>query len=112
VNDSSTQELPIAHVEQSRQRARGVGAMWRGLTGALAAGLVLLALGVLGVQIYAYTQHLPGPGGVAVTGHLVAAVLAVVCQRIADRSSGWRSALGVLAVLVITSATLWLFWWA
>lgn len=112
MNDSSTQELPIAHVEQSRQRARGVGAMWRGLTGALAAGLVLLALGVLGVQIYAYTQHLPGPGGVAVTGHLVAAVLAVVCQRNADRSSGWRSALGVLAVLVITSATLWLFWWA
>ncbi|MBB5956139.1 hypothetical protein FHS29_002725 [Saccharothrix tamanrassetensis] len=85
---------------------------WRGVSGAVAVGLVLLALALIGVQVYAGAHDLPGPGVDVVIGHVVAALVAVVAQVFADRRTRWVSAGCSLAVLVVGAITLWLFWWA
>lgn len=111
MNEQATVEL--SKVDNGRKRPEGrVAKTWRGVSGTLAAGLVLLALGVIAVQVYAGNQGLPGPGTEVVAGHVVAAVLAVVGQLFADRRTGVVSALTSLAVLGVAAATLWLYWWA
>ncbi|WP_216214279.1 hypothetical protein [Amycolatopsis aidingensis] len=90
---------------------RSSGRWWRGLTGSLAAGLVLLAVGVLGAQILGWASGSSGPGVLATGGHLLAAVLALLAQRVADRGSGRAAGLAALAVLLLVVAPLWLFWW-
>ncbi|KOX29459.1 hypothetical protein ADK67_10670 [Saccharothrix sp. NRRL B-16348] len=86
--------------------------LWRGVSGALAVGLALLALAMIGVQVYAGARDLPGPGLDVVAGHGVAAVAAVVAQVVADRRRGWVVALCGLLVVLLATATLWFFWWA
>ncbi|WP_433268703.1 hypothetical protein ACQPZF_04885 [Actinosynnema sp. CS-041913] len=86
--------------------------VWRGVSGAVAVGLVLLALALIGVQVYAGTRDLPGPGVDVVLWHVLAAALAVVAQVFADRRSRWPAVACGLAVLVVGAITLWLFWWA
>lgn len=75
-------------------------------------GMVLLALGNIGVQFYANSNDLPGPGGLSVTAHVVAALLVVAGQIVADRHADWKAPVGSLWVLVVSGATLWTFWWA
>lgn len=89
-----------------------LGRFWRGLTGVLAAAIVLLALVVVGVQVYAGGHDLPGPGVLAVAGHVLAGALVVVGQRIADRHVGRLAGLAGLAVVVVSALALWSFWWA
>jgi hypothetical protein len=93
------------------RRRLGYGFL-RGVSGVLAVGIVLLALANIGVQFYANSRDLPGPGTLAVTAHVVAAVLVVVGQVVADRFADWRTPVASLAVMLISAATLWLFWWA
>jgi hypothetical protein len=111
VNEQTTVELSKVDTGKKPSGSR-VAKVWRGVSGSLAAGLVLLALAVIAVQVYAGNQGLPGPGTYVVVGHCVAAVLAVLGQRFADRLTGWLAALASLAVVVIAAATLWIFWWA
>lgn len=75
-------------------------------------GMVLLALGNIGVQFYANSHGLPGPGGLSVTAHVVAALVLVAGQIVADRYADWRAPVASLGVLVVSGATLWTFWWA
>jgi hypothetical protein len=84
----------------------------RGASGAVAACLVILFLVVLASQIFFQLQGYPGFGWGAVAGHALAAAIAVVLQRVADRRTGGVSALASLAVLVDAAVTLWLFWWS
>lgn len=84
----------------------------RGASGALAACLVILLLFVLAAQIFFELQGYPGLGWGAVAGHALAVGLAVVLQRVADRRTGFVSALASLAVLVVAAAALWLLWWS
>ncbi|WP_033440130.1 hypothetical protein [Saccharothrix sp. NRRL B-16314] len=86
--------------------------LWRGVSGALAVGLVLLALAMIGVQVYAGAHDLPGPGFGVVVGHVVAAVAAVVAQVVADRRKGWPVTVCGLVVVLLVAVTLWVFWWA
>jgi hypothetical protein len=86
--------------------------LWRGVSGALAVGLVLLALAMIGVQVYAGIRDLPGPGLGVVAGHVVAAAAAVVAQVVADRRRGWVVAVCGLLVVLLAVGTLWLYWWA
>jgi hypothetical protein len=95
----------------SRREPR-LARLWRGVSGALAVGLVLLALAMIGVQVYAGARGLPGPGLAVVAGHVVAAAAAVVAQVVADRRRGWAVALCGLLVVLLAVATLWFFWWA
>jgi NADH:ubiquinone oxidoreductase subunit 6 (subunit J) len=86
--------------------------VWRGVSGALAVGLVLLAVAMIGVQVYAGGHDLPGPGLDVVSWHVGAAVAAVVAQVVADRRKGWVVAVCGLAVVLLVASTLWFFWWA
>jgi hypothetical protein len=96
---------------RERTRKRGAEVVLRGLSGALAAALVLLALVVIGAGALAIWRQYPGPGTVELGGHGLAAVLAVLSQRFADRHRGPRSALAALGVIALAGATLWLWWW-
>ncbi|XVV04773.1 hypothetical protein ACQPW3_04985 [Actinosynnema sp. CA-248983] len=86
--------------------------VWRGVSGAVAVGLVLLALALLGVQVYAGTRDLHGPGVDMVAGHVVAGLVAVVGQVVADRARRWIAAGASLGVLVVGALVLWVYWWA
>ncbi|WP_199433920.1 hypothetical protein [Qaidamihabitans albus] len=106
--DTGEAPQPARAAEPRRVRR---GRWWRGLTGSLAAGLVLLALAVAGAQVAGWGSAGTGPGAGWVTGHLAAAVLALVAQRFADRGRGLPAATAGATVLVLTGAVLWLFWW-
>ncbi|WP_242579223.1 hypothetical protein [Amycolatopsis sp. 195334CR] len=85
---------------------------WRGLTGAFAAGMAMLALAEVVIQVYALFVDSPGPGLPSLLGHFAAAAAVVVAQRLADRLIGPRAAACGVAVVVLTFGTLWFFWWA
>lgn len=81
------------------------------LAGVLTAGLVVLALGVVGVWLVAVAHGLPGPGTAMIAGHVVATGVAVALQRVADRRpdrAGLVAAVGVAAVFLLVGV---LFWW-
>lgn len=98
-------------VEAAKRPSRTYGIL-RAVSGVLAVGIVLLALGNIGVQFYANAQNLPGPGTLSVTAHVVAALLVIAGQIVSDRYADWKAPVASLAVLVVTGATLWTFWWA
>lgn len=108
-------DLPAAGsrgVEPPASGRRTRSGFWAELSGALALGLAVLAGVVLVFQILAWAQGMPGPGALTVVGHLVAAGLALLAQRFADRRRGWQGAVAVLAVVAVSATALWLFWWA
>lgn len=83
----------------------------RGVSGVLAGGLVALAVGVLVAGIVAQQRAVPGPGAPAIGGHAVAAAVAVLMQRRADRTAGVAAAgaaLGVVALTVVVLVAQWL----
>lgn len=87
------------------------GGLWRGLTGTLAGGLAVLALVLLGAQLFWLAEDAPGPGVAHVVGHLVAATVAVGAQVFADRKRGIPAGLAGLVVLASVVVVLWTFWW-
>ena len=95
--------------EPEKKKARR--SVLRGASGALAACLVILFLVTLGSQIFFQLQGYPGLGWLDVAAHALAAAIAVLLQRVADRRTGVVSALASLAVLLDVAATLWLYWW-
>ena len=113
MTEPTTEQPDVATEPEPTEPARREGSrFWREASGALALGLVALAVAVLGFQVFAWVRGTPGPGVFTVLAHWGAAALAVLAQRIVDRSSGHRQALAVLIVTVAAGATLWLFWWA
>lgn len=84
----------------------------REITGALAAGMVLLAVVVLAAQLYAILRGTPGPGFFTVAGHLGAGALCLACQRMIDRRTGRATVVPGVLLVVVALATLWLFWWS
>ena len=98
-------------MEAAKRPSRTYGLL-RAVSGVLAVGLVLLALGNIGVQFYANSRDLPGPGTLSVVAHVVAALLVVAAQIVADRYADWKAPVASVVVLVITGVTLWTFWWA
>lgn len=88
------------------------GRVPRGLSGVLSGGLVALAIAVCMAQWLAGTSGRPGPGMVAVAGHVTAALAAVVLQLAADRSQGRAAALAAWSILLLTATVLWFAWWA
>lgn len=107
-SDVTTVEMPLPHTNTPRPR----GGPWRELSGALAIGMSVLAVIVIVFQVLAWARDMPGPGAWPVVGHILAAVLAVLAQRFADRLTGWAAAAAVLAVVAVAGTALWLFWWA
>lgn len=103
----STEELKVPPLEERTRRAR----WWRGLTGSLAAGLAALAVIVLGAGLLCLLLTVPGPGAAMLIGHPVAAAIALVAQRFADRRDGLVAGLAAAVVVADLAAALWLFWW-
>lgn len=102
-------EPPEAAAEPTEPAKPG-GRWWRGLTGSLAAGLAVLAVGVLVVAGIDLNTGAPGPGAVLLIGHPVAAILALLAQRVADRRNGAPAAVAGVAVVLFTVSALTLFW--
>lgn len=87
------------------------GGFGRELAGALAVGLSVLAVVIVVFQVLAWARDVPGPGAAMVLGHLGAALVAVLVQRVADRATGLVATIAGLGVVVITGVTMWLLWW-
>jgi hypothetical protein len=82
----------------------------RGFSGVLAGGLVALALALLVAGIVARQHTVPGPGAVPIAGHVVAAAVAVLVQRRADRTTGAAAAGAALGVVALTAVVLGVQW--
>ena len=83
----------------------------RGFSGVLAGGLVALAVTLVVAGIVAQQRDVPGPGVVAIACHALAAVVAVLVQRRADRAAGPAAvgaALGVVALTAVVLGAQWL----
>jgi hypothetical protein len=112
---SETEELntvPLPTPEDPLAGERARGSRWRGFTGSLAAGLVVLAVVVLGAGVLGLVTGAPGPGLFMLIGHPVVAILALIAQRVADRKRGLVAGAGMVAVVVLTGLALWLLWLA
>lgn len=82
------------------------------MSGVLAGGLVALALGMALAAVLATRAGVPGPGFVVLTGHLLAAVVAVAAQRMADRTNALRGAFAALVVVGVAAVALAALWLA
>ena len=89
---------------------RGVRVL-RAISGAVAAGMVVLALVVAGSAIVGEVRGYPGPGGKMVGWHIGLAAAAVVGQVFADRRRGLAAFSGSLVVFVAAGYLLVTQWW-
>lgn len=97
---------------EERPRRVRLGALLRGLSGSVAAAVVLLAVVVIAAQLLAASESWAGPGWLAVGGHVLAAVFAVLLQRFADHRTGAAAWAAGLSVFAVAFAALWLWWWS
>lgn len=112
---------PVQACERDAARRPAVGSapaptglamrLLRGLSGSLAAGLVVLAVLLGVVHWLSGPDTVPGPGVGALVGHWVGAIVAVALQWFADRRRGVKSGVAALAVLAVVVAVLWTWWW-
>ena len=92
----------------SRTRA---GRVLQAVSGAVAAGVVVLAVGVSVAAYLGARNGFPGPGAVSVTAHLVGAVAVLAAQWFADHRRGPAAAAGSITVFFVTLLLLWTQWW-
>ncbi|EME57448.1 hypothetical protein [Amycolatopsis decaplanina] len=112
MSSPDTEELAITPppVEQPATPERG--RFWRGLTGSLAAGMAVLAVCVVVIAGICLFTGAPGPGPLMLIGHPVAAVVALLAQRVVDTRNGRVAGFAGLGVVVSVTAALSLFWWS
>lgn len=108
-----TQPIPAdagrrRHAHQPASRSKG---RFRGLSGALAAGFLVLSLFLAGVQFWATREGLEGPGLPAVISQLVASLVALALQAVADRRRDLAGGLATVGVFVLVLGSLWFWWW-
>ncbi len=108
--DAISPETAEQAAAEPAKPAKPGGRWWRGFTGSLAAGLTVLAVGVLVVAGVCLYTDAPGPGPVLLIGHPIAAVLALLAQRVADRRNGLPAAGAGIAVVLFVVSALTLFW--
>ena len=87
------------------------GRRWRGFTGALAAGLAVLSVIVLGAGLICAFVGAPGPGVASLIGHPIAAIAALAAQRVVDRRDGRVAVAAGIFVLADALFVLAYFWW-
>lgn len=110
---ADTDELYVVRAHRRAEPVRrGGGGPLRGLAGALAIGLLLVAAVLVAVEALAPRLEVRGPGPMAIVGHLVAGGLALGAAWVADHGRPVVAALGVLAAVGLTAVVLWVFWWA
>lgn len=87
------------------------GSALRGLSGTLAAGVAVLAIVLIGFQIWASSGGLVGPGLPDVISQSLVAVLAIGLQRYADRTPGGRGAGAASGAIAAVLGSVWFWWW-
>jgi hypothetical protein len=112
IDSPDTSSADASEAGEPAEPAKQGGRWWRGFTGSLAAGLAVLAIGVLVVAGIDLNTGAPGPGAVLLIGHPVAAMLALLAQRVADRRNGAPAVGAGVAVVLFTVSALTLFWLA
>lgn len=85
--------------------------VFRGLSGIVAGGTVVLAVTVAGAAGIGARRGFPGPGSESVTWHVAAALAVVAAQIYADRRQGFAAFFGCLVVFGIAGYLLWAQWW-
>ncbi|MDT2010012.1 hypothetical protein FXW78_51830 [Rhodococcus opacus] len=83
----------------------------RALSGAVAAGVVILCLVVIGSAYVGGGRGFPGPGTVSISAHVVASVFVIIAQRIADHREGVVAVIASVAVLAAPALLLSTQWW-
>ena len=106
-----TEMSTTATASDTPRRGRRRVSLLCSISGVLAAGQVVLLLIVTGVRVISWLHGYPGQDWWLIGWHVVAAVLAVVMQRFADRHNGPTSWVSSVAVIVVAFATLCVFWW-
>jgi hypothetical protein len=79
--------------------------------GAFTAGLAVLAAALVAIWFLSMSQSQPGPGTPMLLGHLLAVLIAVPLQRVADLRNDWVGRTASIAVLVVTVLVGAFFWW-
>ncbi|WP_211226856.1 hypothetical protein [Amycolatopsis benzoatilytica] len=74
--------------------------------------MAVLAVGVLVVGVLCFVNGAIGPGVAKLVGHPVAAAIALLLQRVADRRAGRAAGVAGAGVLVVAGAALTILWWA
>ncbi|MFD6351278.1 hypothetical protein [Nocardia tengchongensis] len=85
--------------------------VFRGLSGIVAGGTVVLAVTVAGAACIGARRGFPGPGGESVAWHVSAALAVVAAQIYSDRRQGFAAFFGCLVVFGIAGYLLWAQWW-
>lgn len=98
-------------LEPVGRRPSRFGSFLRGLAGALAVGTLALAIGLLGVQMWAGSSGVGGPGVPDVVTHFAAALLAMVLCGVADRRRDRAGGLCCFLAYVCVIGTIWIWWW-
>lgn len=111
---ADTVELKRVRMPSRHAAPRGAikGGFWRAMAGALAMGLVLLAVVLAGAEALAADLGVAGPGATSVVSHAGAALLTVIAAQIADRSERGLTAVAVACAIAIAAGTVWVFWLA
>ncbi|WP_406641108.1 hypothetical protein [Amycolatopsis sp. WGS_07] len=111
IRDSSTVGDEEAAERDGAAKRKPRGRWWRGFTGSVAAGMAVLAVGVLVVGVLCFVNGASGPGVLKLVGHPVAAVIVLVLQRVADRRVGKVAGVAGVGVLVVAAVALGVLWW-
>jgi hypothetical protein len=93
------------------EQASTAGKLLRGVSGALTAGLVVLAITLVIAQVIAGRAGHPGPGILMIVVHLSAAIVAVLLQRASDHSRRGIRWQGPLLILLLGALLFWFAWW-
>ncbi|WP_410651996.1 hypothetical protein [Amycolatopsis sp. cmx-4-54] len=112
MSSPDTEELATTPRPADEPKTPGSGRFWRGLTGSLAAGMAVLAVCVVVIASLCLFSGAPGPGLLMLIGHPVAAVVALLAQRVVDSRDGRVAGFAGLLVVVSVTAALSLFWWS
>jgi len=83
----------------------------RGISGAVAAGMVVLTLVVAGSAVLGGLRGFPGPGTSMVAWHIGLSVVAVAAQIFTDKRRGFAAFSGSLVVFVAAGYLLVTQWW-
>lgn len=83
----------------------------RGVSGSLSVGAVVVAVVLIGAQLWANARGLYGPGLLAVTMQAVVALVAMALQFIADRREGGPATGTSLGVVALVLGSVWFWWW-
>ncbi|MBF0663748.1 hypothetical protein HF877_13520 [Rhodococcus sp. BL-253-APC-6A1W] len=83
----------------------------RVVSGVVAGAVLVLAAVVVGAQYLGGQRGFPGPGSASVAAHVVAALVAVGAQIVADRARGFAAFAAPVVVIVTASILLITQWW-